>query len=340
MARILRQVTVVRDGMHNGFTDLQHWQGAYWVGYRKGTAHASMDGEACVSVSVDRARFREAARVKVPGDNRDPKLFPLTESRLAMTIPTWLGGYQKRDLRQYIVFSEDGFTWEKPIPILGKNRWLWRIRRHAGRYYGLIQDLREDGNTLRHRLTIALSDDLLRWDDLCSVGTDREGLNESDICWQPTGEAWLVARSSQTPNFSFFGSARPPYTAWKLTNLKVMIHAPILLEHAGALYVAGRRNADLEKDHAYPFLSRTGLGVWKLTRGRVEPVLRIPATCDCSYPGLIKDPDGRICLTYYSQHAYDMGVVPRPFRLEPDAPHDQGRLLTADDVYFAELQLP
>ena len=47
MARVLRQVTVVRDGWHNGFTDLQYWQGCYWVSYRKGTAHASADGEAC-----------------------------------------------------------------------------------------------------------------------------------------------------------------------------------------------------------------------------------------------------------------------------------------------------
>jgi hypothetical protein len=35
-----------------------------------------------------------------------------------------------------------------------------------------------------------------------------------------------------------------------------------------------------------------------------------------------------------------MGVVSPPFRLEPDTPHDKGQLLTPDDVYFAELQLP
>jgi hypothetical protein len=68
--------------------------------------------------------------------------------------------------------------------------------------------------------------------------------------------------------------------------------------------------------------------------------MRIPATGDCSYPGLIKDPEGRVCLSYYSQHAYHMGVVPMPFRLEPTPPHDHGQLLASDDVYFAELDLP
>jgi len=41
MARIMRQVTVVRDGMHNAFTDLKYWQESYWVSYRKADTHAS-----------------------------------------------------------------------------------------------------------------------------------------------------------------------------------------------------------------------------------------------------------------------------------------------------------
>jgi len=53
MARILRQVTVVRDGNHNAFTDLQFWQSCYWVTYRKGSGHVSMDGAVALSVSAD-----------------------------------------------------------------------------------------------------------------------------------------------------------------------------------------------------------------------------------------------------------------------------------------------
>ncbi|MHB0934782.1 MAG: hypothetical protein ACYDCO_06420 [Armatimonadota bacterium] len=43
MPKVLRQATVIRDGWHNAFTDLQFWQGCYWVSYRKGAAHTSMD---------------------------------------------------------------------------------------------------------------------------------------------------------------------------------------------------------------------------------------------------------------------------------------------------------
>ncbi len=343
MARLLRQVTVVRDGMHNGFTDLACWQGAYWVSYRKGTSHASIDGEAVVSVSVDRTRFREACRLKLPGDNRDPKLFAVSPTRLAMTIPTWIGGYEAHHLHQYITFSADGFNYEPPVRILPPGQWLWRIREHDGRYYGLVQELtrsKQPNVRLQHNLILMSSADLLTWSEHCRVGGDAQSLNESDIIWRADGEAWIVARSTVAPGYSFFCAAPPPWRAWECTRLSALIHAPIMLEHAGVVYVTGRSRPELEGEQTFPFLSVTSLGLWSVTRGAVTPVLRIPATGDCSYPGLVRDPAGRICLSYYSQHAYHMGVVPPPFRLEPTPPHDQGQLLTPDDVYFAELQLP
>ena len=331
MSGIKRQTTVARDGWHNGFTDLQHWQSLYWVSYRKGSGHATLDGEAVVSVSVDRARFREAARVKVYGDNRDPKLFPVSPDRIAMTIPTWEGDYQSSSLRQYITFSPDGFNWEKPQRILADGEWLWRIREHEGTYYGLIEELgvRPDGGR-QHNLVLMTSKDLLTWETHCRIGNDDVGLNESDIVFRDDGTAWIVARSTKAPGYSYFCHAKAPYTEWEFQPLTALIHAPIMLEHDGELYVSGRSKPALEGIEGFP--SASSLGVWRVSFGKVEPVLRIPAMGDCSYPGLIEDPDGRVCLTYYSQHAYYMGVV------DSDAPFsDTNRM--PDDVYFAELEL-
>lgn len=336
MAHIIRQVTVARDGMHNAFTDLQFWQGCYWVGYRKGASHASLDGEAVIAVSADRARFREVAHLKVPGDNRDPKLLPLGPDRMAAYWPSWTRGAAARALQHYISFSGNGYTWSSPEPILSPSMWLWRIRPHEGRYYGLIQNLAERTSEggMKHNLDLAVSDDLMSWEIMCRVGSDEQSLCESDIHWFPdTGEAWIVARSAARREGSFFCCAQPPYTDWDITELPAMIHAPVFVWHDDALYVAGRSRPAVEGDHTFPF-NGASLGLWRVTRGAVEPVLRIPATGDCSYPGLIKDPDGRLCLTYYSQHAYHLGVVAPPSRrgLETD--------LVADDVYFAELALP
>ncbi len=339
MSRILRQVTVVRDGMHNAFTDLACWQDGYWVSYRKGTAHVSIDSEAVIAVSEDRTRFREVARLKVPGDNRDPKLFPIDEKRIAAIFPSWVCGYKQRNLQSYIAFSEDGFNWSKPQPILDRGQWLWRVRRHEGLYYGLIEGIAPPDSDHRMYVEIVTSTDLLEWNSLSRVGKPEQNLNESDIYFHPDGEAWMVARGMENPNYSYFASARKPYTDWETTRLNSMIHAPIILEHGGQLYVAGRCNPDLDGIASFPYLSRCTLGIWKLTRGHTDLNLLIPASGDCSYPGLVKDPAGRICLSYYSQHAYHSGVIPMPFRLEPDEPHDKGQLLTPNDIYFAELQL-
>lgn len=338
MAKILRQVTVVRDGMHNAFTDLQYWQGCYWVSYRKASEHVAMDGRAVVALSSDRTRFRELAELKVPGDNRDPKLLPVSEDRLALYWPSWTKGVPNAQaLRQFITFSPDGSRWEKPQMILGPGQWLWRIRHHDGRYYGLIQNILSRGGETRHGLELASSEDLISWRTVAHVGSEEQGMNESDIHWFDDGEAWIVARSDNEKHYgrpiSFFASARAPYSDWQVTEIPTRIHAPVFLKHKDVLYVAGRRKAD--EDPTWPF-GPASLGVWKVTRGAVEPVLNIPATGDCSYPGFIHDPEGRICMSYYSMHAYEHGVIPRPARQT----QDQFVKLGAADVFFAELELP
>ncbi len=338
MARILRQVTVVRDGNHNAFTDLQFWQGCYWVTYRKGAGHISMDGAVALSVSADRTRFREVAHVHAPGDNRDPKLFPVNENRVALYFPSWVRGYEARELQQYITFSGDGHVWEKPEPILPPGHWLWRVRRHDGRYYGLIQNLTQGQGDEEdpHQLDLAVSENLLDWEIITRVG-EEYGLNESDIHWWDDGEAWIVARSATKHFGSCFCSAVPPYTDWKVVELTPMVHAPVFLPVEGELYVAGRNMPAVEGDATFPFKS-AGVGLWRVQRGALEAVLRIPATGDCSYPGMVADPQGRVCLSYHSQHAYHMGVLSPPSRVQPH-PDNTASLLEAVDVYFAELEL-
>ncbi len=343
MAEIVRQTTVARDGMHNAFTDLQYWQGNYWVGYRKGTSHASMDGEAVVAVSNDRQRFREVAHLKMPGDCRDPKLLPIDKNLMAAYFPSWPDGAHKRwtdeegvvrrNLQQYISFTRNGYDWEPIKPILEPRNWLWRIRPHEGRYYGLIQNLTGDwsnGNK-PHELNLAVSDDLLEWETIARIG-EGLGLNESDIHFCPDGEAWIVSRTAKSDEKvgSYFAASTLPYDEWEVQPMYPIVHAPVFLHHEDSLYVAGRAPTRPENE-VFRFCSRFAL--WCVERGKIEPVLHIPAVGDCSYPGMIKDPEGRICMSYYSQHAYKMGVIEPPADTEGDL---KG---SAADVYFLELDL-
>ena len=339
MAHIVRQTTVVRDGFHNAFTDLACWQGNYWVAYRKGAGHVSMDGSVVVAVSADRARFREVAELHVPGDNRDPKLLPIDDQCLALYFPSWTRGAPARELQHYVSYTRDGLSWTEPKPILAPHQWLWRVRLHEGRYYGLVVDLSGSWAERKpHELDLVVSDDLEHWERLARIG-DNLGLNESDIHFRDDGEAWLITRTTQEEDEnagSYFACARPPYTEWTLTPMPPIVHAPAMLAHAGELYVAGRSvpARDGVTTFAFDQFHRGwSMAMWRVTRGAIEPVLRIPATGDCSYPGLIHDPEGRVCMSYYSQHAYHMGVV------EPPASVAGNNHSHVADVYFAELEL-
>jgi hypothetical protein len=344
MGAILQHSTVERDGLHNAFTDLIYWQGQYFVSYRKGTAHASLDGEACVSVSCDRQRWRPAGRVKIPGDNRDPKLVAVSPERLAMVFPTWEGGVAQRRLQQYVSFSNDGYNWETPIKILEAGHWLWRVTPFGGRFYGACYDFPVGpGKAREYRLTLLASDDLITWEQVSQIGSVAMAMGESAMHFQADGELWIVSRQNQAPSTSYFSVSQPPYTQWETSNLDTMIHAPVILAHNDKLFVAGRRSTRVENDQTWPFMgsvqSTHSLGIWQLERGKVTPVMRIPAMGDCSYPGLIKDPEGRVCLSYYSQHAYFMGVVPHRYRQQGLTPAE-GDILPQADVYFCELELP
>ena len=337
MARILSHVTVCRDGLHNGFTDLQHWSGCYWLTYRKGSGHVGQDGRIAMALSADRERWSEVAGIKVPGDNRDPKLICMSEECLALTIPSWLGGYEKRRLQQFITFSDNGISWDTPRPILPEGHWLWRVRRHENRYFGLVKSIPPRDGT--GRLELHVSDDLCEWQFVSVIGDANHRLDESDIHWLPDGTAWVIARELGRDARSCFATASAPYREWTVKRLPQLVHAPIMLAHGDSLYVAGRCDMDIEGVATFPFLARRSMAIWRLTGTMLDPVMYIPALCDCAYPGLIHDPEGRICLSYYSQHAYHMGIAPRSYRLETREPYDNGTLLSAADIYFAELDL-
>jgi hypothetical protein len=343
MAAIKRITTAVRDGMHNAFTDLLFWHDQYLISYRKGAGHISGDGQAMVAISSDRQRFTEVGRVKINGDTRDPKLVPMTDGRLAMITPSWVEGVAARKLQQYIAFSDNAVDWTAPQPICEPDQWLWRVRVHDGRYWGMQYGAMPGGSLARgstermHQLMV--SDDLLNWQAVSRVGPEGRLVGESDITFQPDGEAWVVMRVNCGAGHAWFASAPPPYTDWSCAELTgAMIHAPVILQHGGRHFTAGRARLGDMGMSAYSQPGHVTTGIWELERGKATPILVLPSAGDCSYCGLIADPDGRVCASYYSQHAYAMGVEPFGFRQSADV-ENAGDIISRSDIYFAELEL-
>lgn len=342
MAKILNHITVERDGMHNGFPSLAYWRDAYWIGFSKGERHGKTTAaRACLKVSTDRQRWMPAADLHLGGGRAGIGPLPIDDSTMAGLMAVWShndpNNPQTRVLQHMITFTRDGYRWDEPAPILPPNYALFGIRRHEGIWYAMAY--LHEGQ--RRELFLMVSPDLLNWEQRCRIGVPEDKINESDIIFQPDGEAWVIARTKREGDHAWFCSAKPPYTDWQFIDLKTRIHAPKILAHQGRYFIAGRCLPKEMGETSWPF--GHSLCIWELTRGKVQPVLRIPAAGDCAYCGIIEDPRGRVCLTYYSMHAYYLGVVP-PFKAVYNSA-EQHEVKTAEqaycanDIYFAELDL-
>jgi hypothetical protein len=343
MAKLIRLNTVTRDGFHNAFTDMQFWNGCFWISYRKGATHISLDSQAIIACSADKCRFYEAAKIKIAGDVRDPKMVVVGPDRMALLVCVVPYGYEAEQLQQYICFSKDGVNFDEPKSILPPNHWLWRVVPFNGKYYGACYlDLpKKDpaAGGLHVRTQLMVSDDLLKWEKVSQIGQDDMALCETGMYFTQSQELWTVTRRNNESFAALLAIAKPPYTDWEYHHLNTSIEAPIIFEQGGVLYVSGRshnvRDGRMDHPHAEP----EGLAIWRLERGKVTSVLRLPAAGDCSYPGIAKDPSGRLFISYYSQHAYMDGVLPLPLYPEEIRVDHRGALLKPADIYFGEISL-
>jgi hypothetical protein len=344
MARLIRMQTVTRDGLHNAFTDMQFWQGQYFIGYRKGAGHASMDGEAVFATSPNKSRFREVSRIKLSGDVRDPKLVIINEDRMATIFPVWEGGYIKRKLAQYVAFTTNGWDWGKPVAMaLPENHWMWRVTKSPidGRYYGACYNFPKDRAERNYITELMVSDDLINWKTISRIGDEPMSLGETGMWFSPEGELWTVTRRNKAPMTALLAIAKAPYTQWENHELGVHIHAPVIVETKGALYVCGRTNAVMDGRTTHPHGSPAGVMIWKLERGKVTPIIQLPGAGDCSYAGMLVGEDGRLLVSYYSMHAYLEGVLAPEYinAWEPGATADKATTMNPSDVYFAEVEV-
>lgn len=330
MAEILWQRTVVRDGWHNAFTDLCFWRNSYWLSYRRGSAHVSPDGGVVILRSVDLERWSEVAFIKTTGDDRDPKFCPVGD-RLYVYFGTWLNWPYKKGssishecyLIPHGCYTEDGAHWSTPIPLYSKNNWLWRVRHHDGIFYCAAKGWKSLEERRMKYLDLLKSEDGLSWERSCRIADIRPFQpDEADLLFRPNGELWCIARTNRITHHSIFCVSKPPYQKWGCTDLKVLLQSPVLCECGDKVLAAGRR------DPAAPWISQStpagNTGIFFVEKERLQPFLALPTDGDAAYPGLFYRGDGKLLISYYSQHAYRSGaIVPST--------------ANSDDVYLAEI---
>ena len=269
---------------HNAFTDLVRFQGRWWCTFREADAHGGCVGAVRVIVSDDGSVWESSAVLSEESvDLRDPKLSVMPDGRLMLLAGGSLynrSSYLTRAPR--VSFSVDGREWTAPRRLLAEDHWLWRATWHNGRAYALSK--LGEGDEPRRGFLYS-STDALTWEWITELKLP--GISETTLRFLPNDEMVALVRPG------YIGSARPPYSEWKVHELDGTIGGPNLIRLPdGSLWGSGRHHDASGQPHTV---------LATITPTSYEPVLTLPSGGDSSYPGLVWH-DELLWMSYYSSH--------------------------------------
>ena len=308
MATLERIWRAYEDGRHNAFTDLVRWRNHWWLAFRNGEAHSSLDGVILVLRSSDLETWELAAKIETEGDDRDAH-FVVTDTDLWVYIGSWtIEGDQRGFIRSFCSSTADGSTWSQPTQVYEPHVWLWHpVWLEKGFFccaaYG---GQRIEGVNIYGPLLFLRSSDGTTWSQVADIAPPEEELDEAHLYRQPDGTLVGIVRSELTGEKLGCRLVRshPPYTEWETKHLPTLVHAPCLLPVGDRLLVAGRCLNEQIPAHLSPGSWRSGTALWWLENDQLEPALWLPSGGDNAYPGMALADDGSVIVSYYSQHEY------------------------------------
>ncbi|HEX5471916.1 MAG TPA: sialidase family protein [Lacipirellulaceae bacterium] len=282
---------------HCAFTDLTYWKGRFVCAFRQGRAHVSSDGKIRVLTSSDGENWSSAALVALDGyDLRDAGLSIAPDNRLMLN-----GGAapRKNDKDRaptgtFAAFSGDGSTWTKPQIVTKPGRWLWRVRWHKGKAYGISYSSARPaaGSPLT---SLLVSDDGLHFQDLVPKLLDKGTPTEAALRFTEDGKLYCLQRRDARPaNTAYLGVSRPPYTKWQWNDLGTHVGGPNFIRLPDGRWLAAGRFFRGNKP-------TTALAALDIDKTTIKPILTLPSGGDTSYPGLVWH-DGLLWVSYYSSH--------------------------------------
>ncbi|MFA5858124.1 MAG: hypothetical protein WC955_03555 [Elusimicrobiota bacterium] len=243
--KILSNKQIFSDGKHNAFTSISKFKGKYFIVFRHGESHVSLDGKIVAITSEDLKVWSLPSVVAdIETDDRDPKLFVFNDKLYC--------AYQTRHLKDndpkqsvaepMITWTEDGFNWSIPVKMIDLMGVPWYVHQGAdGKFYSALYTFedRTDGRTWKVVL-LKTADPEKKWEQQ-SVIWQGESANETDILF--SGDKLYAVIRRERMNTVIVSSVMP-YTTWeKVYELPFEVHAPVLYpsqQNTGGFYIIGR----------------------------------------------------------------------------------------------------
>lgn len=294
--------TAYSDGRHNAFTDLVRWKDNYYLCFRHGASHSSMDGEIRVMRSPDMRAWTPCGTLDTYGDDRDPH-FAVAGDTLYVYFGVWDLDHregaalpERGRVRSYFATTTDGETWSKIRGVYEPGWWLWRVSHRDGVFYSAAYTAERPKPDVRETRLLR-SDNGLDW-TLVSVATRERLAGEADLLFPPDGSIRMLTRTGDPAGDAMWLTSNPERTEWQRKDTGVMVHAPVFAYWGERLFVAGRARGE----------KGSVTRLWEVKGDDLVEQLTLPSGGDTSYPGLISDPaaspDGppALFISWYSQH--------------------------------------
>lgn len=276
---------------HNAFTDLVHYNGVWFCGFREGETHMSADGQIRVICSMDGKDWQSIALMAWKnGDLRDAK-FSITPSEELMLNAgvRFVEDNKTVGFKSVTWFSVDGKHWSQPFVCnTGHDTWRWSVTWHKGIAYSFGYGNQDKQGCLYH------SQDGKSWKILKDkVFPDVQSYgNESSIVFLEDDSAYCLLRRDKANATAMLGMAKPPYKDWDWSDLGQRIGGPKMVRFAnGKLLAALRLHNEI----------RTALCLIGTSDYSLLELLTLPSAGDTSYPGLVVK-HGVAWISYYSSH--------------------------------------
>jgi hypothetical protein len=286
-------------GQHNAFTDLIRFQNLFYCTFREAAAHVGGNGQIRVLASYDAKTWSPVALISEEGiDLRDPKFCPTKEDRLFMVAGgSTYQGTQLMGRRPRVMTSTDGKNWSPPVKVLADGDWLWRATLHDGRYYGTVYNTHPTTGGPKEEaewsLKLYTSVDSKAW-SLNAPWEIKGRPNEATVRVLKDGTMMaLVRREAPGMNKGMIGTAPAPFRTWTWNEITVPLGGPNFIELPDGRLIAGSRG--------FGKTPGAHMVLFQMTANSLTPVLELPSSGDCSYPGLVFH-EGHLYVSYYSSH--------------------------------------
>jgi len=286
---------------HQAFTDLIRFKNLFFCCFREANSHVGGDGIIRILISSTGETWVDYATIEEKGtDLRDPKLEITPDGkRLYMTCGgSVYEGTELKGRRPRYSTSIDGKVWTPTQKLLAEGDWLWRVTVNPAdkKFYGVSYNCYPNTGGPKFEPEWSLksyaSSDGSVW-QLSSIMQVPGQPNETTMRFLKDGSAMALVRREAGDRKGAIGVAQAPYREWKWTLLNVPLGGPNFIELPDGTLIAGSRG--------FGATPGAHMVLFKMTATSLEPILELPSSGDCSYPGLCWH-EGFLHVTYYSSH--------------------------------------